>query len=447
MRRLTKLIGALCLLLAPSLWAQSKEPASPPPPPSSQARKLYDAQKDKLVQIRVLVAGTESQASAGSGFLVASEGLIITNYHVISQLILEPERYRAELVRTDQAKAPVQIMAIDVVHDLALLRTGPKQANGDAWPVFTLAPDDTLKQGDKVFSLGNPLDLGFAISEGTFNGHPERALYPQLLFTGAMNPGVSGGPAIDAGGRVVGVNVAGYGRSAELTNFQVPVQFARALIERGSKINSAINAQLKTELRSQLVSHQRYLLGQLHTGQWRTQPLGGYQIPVMPERLARCWGRASEQDKKNYRFETAQCSVDSGLYVDHNLRLGGAHSQHEASGSNTLGALRFARLRSKSFHNESPMIRPQDKHRTASRCSEDFTEAKGMTLRTVVCVRAYKKFEGLYDLSLLTQSLDAQQEGLESKLNLSGVELEPGLAEIRRFMDAIVRQPKAGGVK
>jgi serine protease Do len=422
----------------PAAPAPAQAPAAPPPPPSSLARRLYDVQKDKLVQVRVLVAGAESQASSGSGFFVASDGLLVTNYHVISQLVLEPERYRAEFVRTDATRGAITVIAIDVQHDLALIRT-TSTAPAGGWPVVNLAPDDSLSQGDKVFSLGNPLDLGFAISEGTFNGRPERSLYPHLLFTGAMNPGVSGGPAMDESGRVVGVNVAGYGRAAELTNFQVPVKYVRELIARGQQRPSATNAELRADMRTQLIAHQNLMLDGLHKGEWKTQALGAYRIPVIPETLARCWGSASDSEKKNSRYETARCSLASDLYIDSSLRIGGISTQHEYSTTTTLSALRFAHLRTKSFRNERFISGSQGKHRTASRCEEDFVKTAALTLRAVICVRAYKKFEGLYDFTAMTTSLDGAHEGLESTLTLSGVDYARGVSESRNFIEAITR--------
>ena len=67
-----------------------------------------------------------------------------------------------------------------------------------------------VAQGERIYSLGNPLDVGFAVIEGTFNGLVDRSFYPTIFFAGSLNPGVSGGPTMDQEGRVT----AGSGRSA-----------------------------------------------------------------------------------------------------------------------------------------------------------------------------------------------------------------------------------------
>lgn len=420
-------------------------PAAAPLPPSSTARSIYEQQKDKLLQVRVLVAGSESQASAGSAFVVRADGLLVTNYHVVSQLVHEPDRYHAEFVRTDGRKGRLLLLAIDVQHDLALVKVDSSPAATD-WPVVNLAPDDSLRQGDKVFSLGNPLDLGFAISEGTFNGFPERSLYPHLLFTGAMNPGVSGGPALDDAGRVVGVNVAGYGRNAELTNFQVPVRHVRELLQRAAPRiaagKAASNAELKADMRQQLMAHQQLMLDGLGSAQWPTQALGPYRVPVIPATLARCWGDVSNSDVKNYRLESSRCALESSRYITPSLHVGSVTTQHEVVTSLKLGAFRFAHLRSRSLGNEAMRVGSQNRERTATRCQESFVQQGTLPLRVIICARAYRKLEGLYDISTTVVTLDSDDHGLESALHLHGVDHARGLQESRRFVQAIARQAR-----
>ena len=89
-----------------------------------------------------------------------------------------------------------------------------------------------LTQGQYLYSLGNPLDLGFAISEGAYNGILSRSFYDQLMFTGPINAGMSGGPSVTVDGRVAGVNVSKR-LDGELVSFLVPVRFVRESAEKG----------------------------------------------------------------------------------------------------------------------------------------------------------------------------------------------------------------------
>jgi serine protease Do len=104
-------------------WAQAPaEPFEPPTPPSMTARKVYEQARSQLVQIRTVLKGRASQTSVGSGFFVTTDGHIVTNFHVVSDAALKPERHDLVYVTADGREAPVAILQIDVLHDLALLR-------------------------------------------------------------------------------------------------------------------------------------------------------------------------------------------------------------------------------------------------------------------------------------------------------------------------------------
>src|SRR5882672_3384630 len=108
--------------------ARAAPPAAVPVPvePKSQlsasAQRAYETARDKLLQVRTLLRDQDSQASVGSGFIVSSEGHVITNYHVVSQVALQPQRYRLTYTRADGATGVLQLLAIDALHDLALVR-------------------------------------------------------------------------------------------------------------------------------------------------------------------------------------------------------------------------------------------------------------------------------------------------------------------------------------
>ncbi len=231
------------VLLAFNARAQTPPPAPPPPPPAAaaasgvppvavslSARKVYQQARSQLVQIRTVLKGQASQSSVGSGFFVTEQGHILTNYHVVSQAALKPERFDLVYVTADGAQAAVQLLMIDVLHDLALLKAAPRSEPFEALP-FRVA-GQPLGQGERMYSLGNPLDVGFAVIEGNYNGLAERSFYPQIFFAGSLSGGMSGGPALDQEGRVIGVNVARR-VDGEQVSFLVPGEFASALLQRG----------------------------------------------------------------------------------------------------------------------------------------------------------------------------------------------------------------------
>src|SRR5918993_1742088 len=141
---------------------------------SRDASRVYAAAKGSLFQVRVLTSTGRSLATAGSGFMVGDNGLAITNYHVVAKLVTDPKRYVAEVLDTAGQRDDITVLKIDVLHDLALIRINKQRA----WPALRIS-SKTLKQGERLYAIGNPLDLGFAISEGSFNGLITRPYYPQ----------------------------------------------------------------------------------------------------------------------------------------------------------------------------------------------------------------------------------------------------------------------------
>src|SRR5678816_3380989 len=103
-------------------WAAiGAPPAVPPAPVSLSARKVYEQARSQLVQIRTVLKGRASQTSVGSGFLVSAQGHIITNFHVVSEAALKPDRHDLVYVTADGREAPLVILQLDVLHDLSLI--------------------------------------------------------------------------------------------------------------------------------------------------------------------------------------------------------------------------------------------------------------------------------------------------------------------------------------
>lgn len=420
--------------------------ATPPPaleaaPPSPDAQQAYIAARDKLVQIRTLRRQTNTQSSTGSGFFVSEDGLLITNYHVISQLALEPERHRAVLVSVSGQEAPVQLLAIDVLHDLALLRVAPPQeskqgSEAAAAPRYSALPlrpsSRPLSGGERIFSLGNPLDVGFAITEGTYNGLVQRSFYPRIFFGGTLNPGMSGGPAIDTQGRVVGVNVAKQ-LGAEQLSFLVPVEFVEQLLAQGREA-SPVKGAMHAEVTRQLMAHQKDLVERVLSGSSRSERYGPYRVPVPAETLARCWGDGRERRSESlFDFERSQCRIDSEVFTGDG-DVGGLGMRYEAYDAPRLSPWQFAHTYGSSFANE-PLRKRGNRVRTGYECREDFVagDAK-LPLRAVVCMAAYRKFSGLYDLTVLAVSVDQPRQGVLGRLNVSAVSFDNAQRLARQYL-------------
>jgi S1-C subfamily serine protease len=414
---------------AAALAAQAREDAADL---SASARRIYGLARPRLLQVRTLLRDQDSQASVGSGSLVGPGGLILTNYHVVSQVALEPQRYRLNYQMADGERGALSLIAFDVVHDLALVRMTQPSANVAARGTFTFRPaDSALAQGERIYSLGNPLDVGFAVVEGTYNGLVERSFLPQILFSGALNPGMSGGPVLDDKGRVVGVNVATR-RDGQNVSFLVPAQFAQALIARGASAKP-ITGNVDAELARQLLEHQKVLTARFMALPWRESRHSHYGVPVPQEEFMRCWGTTTRAEEKGLEFERSDCQMDTEIFINESLRTGDLSVRHEVYDGRKLGALRFAQEYSLSFQNESMGRRTRDM--TAPKCREDFVESGGLPMRTVMCMRAYRRLPGLYDVAVLTTSVDAQTAGVQGRFDAHGVSFENALLLARHYLE------------
>ncbi len=125
-----------------------------------------------------------------------------------------------------------------------------------------------MPRGARIFALGNPLDVGFAVSEGNYNGFVERSFLPKLFFGGSLSSGMSGGPALDEQGQLIGVNVE-VRRDGEQISFLVPAAEVRALLARGAG-GEPITAAAWAEIARQLMAHQAELTERFVALPWRS---------------------------------------------------------------------------------------------------------------------------------------------------------------------------------
>ena len=414
--------------------AAASAPATDVAAPASlslSARKVYEQARSQLVQIRTVLKGRASQTSVGSGFFVTRDGHIVTNFHVVSEAALKPERHDLVYVTADGREAPVQILQIDVLNDLALLKAG--DAGTRSFDALALRPEArALAQGERIYSLGNPLDVGFAVMEGNYNGMVRRSFYPQIFFGGALSGGMSGGPALAQEGQVIGVNEARR-VDGEQVSFLVPARFAGALLARGRDAAPVKTPAFDT-VAAQVHVHQEAMTTRFIQQGWKpaTHPL--YQVPVPPDVFMRCWGSSEPSRTGGMDIERSDCVMDTRIFVGE-YTTGALSLRHESYDGAKLGPLRFAARHSQSFRNES-FGRLGAQHQTKPQCREDFVDRAGLPLRAVVCLRAYKKLPQLYDVSVLVATLDQTRAGVQGRFDVQGVSFANALRLSKHYLEA-----------
>lgn len=150
------------------------------------------------------VKGNEMITGTGSGFVFSSDGLILTNSHVIEN----SDRLNITLMDGDEFTA--EVTGADRDTDIAIIKIF-----GSGYSPAKLGSSDDLKIGQLVIAIGNPMGYQHSVSVGVLSGigrtmrTPDGHMIDNILQSdAAMNPGNSGGPMIDTSGEVIGINTA-----------------------------------------------------------------------------------------------------------------------------------------------------------------------------------------------------------------------------------------------
>lgn len=391
------------------------------------AEEVFQRYSDLVVQIRVVETASGAKASLGSGFVSTEDGHVVTNFHVISEPVHHPERYRVELIDAAGDVHPVKILAFDIVNDLAVV-LGDYDFQGHF--EITTAP---LTKGVRLYSLGNPYDLGLSIIEGTYNGLHEYSLYEKIHFTGSLNPGMSGGPALTTDAEVVGVNVSSGG---DQVSFLVPAEHVETLLARVRVPDFSGEADV-SDLREQLLEYQNEYMRAMLEGPIETVRLGRYELPSKLAPFFNCWGDSTHDEEDLYESVVHSCSTYDNVYISRGQSASIVQVRHLEVHSDELNTARFYQLYTGFFERNNSFKWGSEEVFTPFRCETGFVENSDVSFKTTFCVRRYKKLEGLYDAVFKAAILGEKSVGVNTALVLSAVSFENAALLARRYLEAI----------
>ena len=184
----------------------------------------------------------------------------------------------------------------------------------------------------------------------------------------------------------------------------------------------------------QLLAHQAELTRRFTAQGWKGATHPRYKVPVPPDVFMRCWGSSEPSRTGGLDMERSDCVMDTRIFVG-DFNTGAISVRHESYDGRKLGALRFAARYAASFRNEG-FTRLSSEHQTAPQCHEDYVDRAGLPLRAVMCLRAYKKLPGLYDVSVLVATLDQAQAGVQGRFDAQGVSYANAMALGRHYLEA-----------
>lgn len=202
-----------------------------------QLQKLYTACSPSVVAISAL---SERGIHWGTGFIISSNGYIITNQHIISGATL------AEVILQDGSHFPAYLIGEDTYSDIAVLKIAAKNL-----PAVSFGDSTALTVGDEVATIGNPLSssLTGTLTNGIISAEERTISYngedlPMLQTNTALNEGNSGGPLFNMYGQVVGI-----------TNMKFNSSYSEVTIEG---IGFAIPSRLVKTVVNQIIATGRY---------------------------------------------------------------------------------------------------------------------------------------------------------------------------------------------
>lgn len=194
----------------------------------------------------------------GSGVIMASNGYIITNYHVVQDADL------IVVVLQSGQQYPAQLIGFDMLTDLAVLKV-----NGQNLPVIPQNEEITSLVGDVVLAIGNPLNLGQTVTQGIVSGTGRNGLsttsYLEFLqMDAAINEGNSGGALVNTNGQLVAINSRKFTQSTPQLNIQ--------------GIFFAVPYQLVNKVMNKIITHGRVVRGWLGISSNSSPSLKGFVI-------------------------------------------------------------------------------------------------------------------------------------------------------------------------
>lgn len=143
------------------------------------------------------IISIRTDASRGTGFIIDKDGYVVTNAHVLNYAtIIEAITYDHEIIEAT-------LVGYDLDFDIALLKIS------GTYDELEFGDSDDVQVGERVIAIGNPLGLGFSVTQGIISGVHRTGpneLDVYIQTDAALNPGNSGGPLINQQGKVIGIN-------------------------------------------------------------------------------------------------------------------------------------------------------------------------------------------------------------------------------------------------
>lgn len=285
-----------------------------------------------IVKVQVQSRLGKEKISVGSGSIIREDGLIVTNYHVISEHFSDPANNKIVFsVGKDPEEIVANLEAVDLVNDLALI----KPLNKNEYKDIVEIEKGNLQQGEKIYSLGFPHNWSMTMIDGIFNGYMDKQLTSHYLVSHALSSGMSGGPTFNEQGKLVAINVAATNKLSIL----IPVTSLSVLLSRYKQEVKAYPSkeqyiQKINLVRDNAISRYADFSEELLSQIVKSDPveIGKFKLPLR-NRLLECWSRKEKAEPGNLdKVEIKQkeelvqiersCSTQDSIFLQESNNIG-----------------------------------------------------------------------------------------------------------------------------
>ena len=304
------------------------------------------------------------------------------------------------------------------------------------------------------------------IIEGTYNGYQDDSFYDRVMFSGSLNPGMSGGPGLDVNGKVIGVNVAITGNDI---SYFVPLKYLINLLDDADQrfleiqteqnqeetVEPSAQSEIQNSVENQIVSEEgskeekgksksktvkwQEIIEKIITNEWTSVKYNTVKVPKELSSAIPCSGTSHpEDDQYNHSHSVLSCESKDAIYVSNSLYTGYVFYYFEDFSSKSLNDFAFNEFYQELYSTTNLYDGERlEKDANSFECKNHFLVISDRKWKAAFCTRKYVKYPNIYDIIFTAALLGEKKHGSIFEIGLGGVSKEMTIKFIDRFVRSI----------
>lgn len=387
------------------------------------AKKIL-SQSNSIVKVQVQNKTGKEKTSVGSGSIITPDGLIVTNYHVISSHFLDPATTHIVFnIGKDSVDHEAQLEAVDLVDDLAFIRPlEPLKAK----PI--ILDNKELPVGERVYSVGFPHNWSMTMIDGFYNGYMLKELIPHYLVSHSLSSGMSGGPTFGENGKLVAVNVAATNKLSILIPVASVFRFLQDYSQEQASLAKASGYNEKIKLIRQMALNRYDKFSDTllqHVLASDNVSIGKFSLPLSNP-LYECWSKQSQGSdmtsldhinifSKEKLIQTQRnCSTQDTVFLqeDNDIAQITMNAYHYEQPNIKANSLILWKTIEKKFNLISFQNELIAKSMEGTCFYKDVTNQRGKLQKIQICISPLRETSKLWHLQIQQIFFDENSQGL-----------------------------------